>query len=68
MLNTLLNIIPPKWHPWIIIGALATPYVTRFGYALYARRGLFGAIHGFLFGTNSVKEPNASATVPPKTP
>lgn len=47
---------PTSWQPWILAGISLFPFFTRFIYGLYSQRGIVGAVHGLLFGTNEVKE------------
>lgn len=53
--DSVLHVVPPSWRPWIVVLVTLGPTLSRFGYALYAGRGLVGAVHGILFGTNQTK-------------
>lgn len=64
--DSILHVVPPSLRPWIVVLVTLGPTLTRFGYALYAGRGIVGAIHGILFGTNQAKA-DAPLTTPTTT-
>lgn len=53
LVSALSNAVPPQYRPWLIVAALAFPYLTRSLHALATGRGIKGAISGVFFGTNT---------------
>ncbi len=60
--DALVNAAPPSWKPWILAGSAMLPFISRFAYGLYSGRGVVGAVHGLLFGTNQTKVSNPPAS------
>lgn len=67
-LDSIVNVIPAKYHSLAILAVAIAPYVTRTLHALVNGRGLRGALGAVWFGTNTPasapETPRAKITVP----
>ena len=52
----IVNWLPEKWRLWVIIIALASPYLTRAYYAVANGGGLKGIARAIWLGTNTPKD------------
>jgi hypothetical protein len=62
-MNELLNLIPEKFRPWLLAGAVALPYVTRALHALANNGGIKGAWLAIWCGTNTPKDSSSSSSL-----
>ncbi len=54
-MESLINIVPDKFKPMVLILISLSPFITRGLYALYNGRGIKGTLAGIWFGTNQPK-------------
>ena len=52
-----INLLPPKWQGYVVLGLFISPYVTRALYALRNQGGLKGVLCSIWLGTNTPKAP-----------
>lgn len=51
-----LHYIPEKYRGLVMLGAFASPFISRACHALYSGRGIKGVICGIWLGTNTPKK------------
>jgi hypothetical protein len=61
----LLNYLPEKWRGTALLALALSPYITRGLHALYAGKGIRGALAGIWLGTNAPKEPESDIAIRP---
>jgi TM2 domain-containing membrane protein YozV len=54
-MESIINIVPDKFKPMVLILISLSPFITRGLYALYNGRGIRGTLAGIWFGTNQPK-------------
>jgi hypothetical protein len=50
-----LKYVPTNLQPWVIIGSLAIPHITRFFHSMASGNGVVGSVRAVLFGSANAK-------------